>query len=174
MGYMERYEEWLAKLPENDPMREELLAIKDNDKEIRERFYREIEFGTAGLRGICAAGTNRMNTLTVGRATQGIANYILASGENPHRGIAIAYDSRYHSKEFAELAAEILAGNGIKVYLFPSLRPTPELSFIRSTGWTARRSRARSPTECLRRSWRWTFLTISRGYRCRMLLMREK
>ena len=133
MGYMERYEEWLAKLPENDPMREELLAIKDNDKEIRERFYREIEFGTAGLRGICAAGTNRMNTLTVGRATQGIANYILASGENPHRGIAIAYDSRYHSKEFAELAAEILAGNGIKVYLFPSLRPTPELSFtIRS------------------------------------------
>ena len=67
MGYMERYEEWLAKLPENDPMRGELLAIKDNEKEIKERFYREIEFGTAGLRGICAAGTNRMNTLTVGR-----------------------------------------------------------------------------------------------------------
>ena len=133
MGYRERYEEWIAKLPENDPMKEELIAIKDDEKEIRERFYREIEFGTAGLRGICAAGTNRMNALTVGRATQGIANYILASGENPARGIAIAYDCRYHSKEFAELAAEILAGNGIKVYLFPSLRPTPELSFtIRS------------------------------------------
>ena len=133
MGYRERYEEWVAKLGENDPMREELIAIKDDEKEIKERFYREIEFGTAGLRGICAAGTNRMNVLTVGRATQGIANYILASGENPARGIAIAYDCRYHSKEFAELAAEILAGNGIKVYLFPSLRPTPELSFtIRS------------------------------------------
>ena len=133
MGYRERYEEWIARLNENDPMREELIAIKDDEKEIKERFYREIEFGTAGLRGICAAGTNRMNVLTVGRATQGIANYILASGENPARGIAIAYDCRYHSKEFAELAAEILAGNGIKVYLFPSLRPTPELSFtIRS------------------------------------------
>ena len=133
MGYRERYEEWIARLNENDPMREELIAIKDDEKEIKERFYREIEFGTAGLRGICAAGTNRMNALTVGRATQGIANYILASGENPARGIAIAYDCRYHSKEFAELAAEILAGNGIKVYLFPSLRPTPELSFtIRS------------------------------------------
>ena len=133
MGYMERYSEWLAKLPEGNPMREELLSLEGNDKEIKERFYRDIEFGTAGLRGICGAGTNRMNVLTVGRATQGIANYILASGENPADGIAIAYDCRYHSKEFAELAAEILAGNGIRVYLFPSLRPTPELSFtIRS------------------------------------------
>ena len=133
MGYMERYSEWLAKLPEGEPMREELLSLEGNDKEIKERFYRDIEFGTAGLRGICGAGTNRMNVLTVGRATQGIANYILASGENPADGIAIAYDCRYHSKEFAELAAEILAGNGIRVYLFPSLRPTPELSFtIRS------------------------------------------
>ena len=141
MGYRERYEEWIAKLPENDPMKEELIAIRDDEKEIRERFYREIEFGTAGLRGICAAGTNRMNALTVGRATQGIANYILASGENPARGIAIAYDCRYHSKEFAELAAEILAGNGIKVYLFPSLRPTPELSFtIRSFVLDGRRA----------------------------------
>ena len=133
MSYMERYEEWIRRLSPEDPMREELLAIKDNETEIRDRFYREIEFGTAGLRGICAAGTNRMNRLTVGRATQGIANYILHSGENPARGIAIAYDCRYHSKEFAELAAEILSGNGIRVYLFPSLRPTPELSFtIRS------------------------------------------
>ena len=133
MGYMERYSEWLAKLPEGNPMREELLSLEGNDKEIKERFYRDIEFGTAGLRGICGAGTNRMNVLTVGSATQGIANFILASGENPADGIAIAYDCRYHSKEFAELAAEILAGNGIRVYLFPSLRPTPELSFtIRS------------------------------------------
>ena len=133
MSYMDRYEEWLRKLSPEDPMREELEAIKGDETEIRDRFYREIEFGTAGLRGICAAGTNRMNRLTVGRATQGIANYILGSGENPARGIAIAYDCRYHSKEFAELAAEILAGNGIRVYLFPSLRPTPELSFtIRS------------------------------------------
>lgn len=133
MGYKERYEEWIARLSPEDPMRDELLAVKDNDLEIKDRFYKEIEFGTAGLRGICGAGTNRMNTLTVGRATQGIANYILSSGENPARGMAIAYDCRYHSKEFAELAAEILAGNGIRVYLFPSLRPTPELSFtIRS------------------------------------------
>lgn len=133
MGYKERYEEWITRLSPEDPMRDELLAVKDNDLEIKDRFYKEIEFGTAGLRGICGAGTNRMNTLTVGRATQGIANYILSSGENPARGMAIAYDCRYHSKEFAELAAEILAGNGIRVYLFPSLRPTPELSFtIRS------------------------------------------
>ena len=133
MGYRERYEEWIRRLPQDDPMRAELLAIEGNDTEIKDRFYKEIEFGTAGLRGICGAGTNRMNTLTVGRATQGIANYILSSGENPARGFAIAYDCRYHSKEFAELAAQILAGNGITVYLFPSLRPTPELSFtIRS------------------------------------------
>ena len=133
MGYRERYEEWVRRLPKDDPMRAELLAIEGNDTEIKDRFYKEIEFGTAGLRGICGAGTNRMNTLTVGRATQGIANYILSSGENPARGFAIAYDCRYHSKEFAELAAQILAGNGITVYLFPSLRPTPELSFtIRS------------------------------------------
>ena len=133
MGYRERYEEWIRRLPKDDPMRAELLAIEGNDTEIKDRFYKEIEFGTAGLRGICGAGTNRMNTLTVGRATQGIANYILSSGENPARGFAIAYDCRYHSKEFAELAAQILAGNGITVYLFPSLRPTPELSFtIRS------------------------------------------
>lgn len=133
MEYRERYEQWLEKLPEGDPMREELLAIKDDDAQIKDRFYMEIEFGTAGLRGIAGAGTNRMNPLTVGRATQGIANFILDSGEDPHRGFVLAYDCRYNSKEFAELAAEILAGNGITAYLFPSLRPTPELSFaIRS------------------------------------------
>ena len=133
MSYRDRYEQWIAKLPAGDPMREELLAIKDNDEEIKERFYTEIEFGTAGLRGIRGAGTNRMNRLTVGRATQGIANYILASGEDRNRGMVLAYDCRYFSKEFAELAAQIFAGNGIKAYLFPSHRPTPELSFaIRS------------------------------------------
>ena len=133
MSYRDRYEQWIAELPADDPMREELIAIRDNDEEIKERFYAEIEFGTAGLRGIRGAGTNRMNRLTVGRATQGIANYILASGEDRNRGMVLAYDCRYFSKEFAELAAQIFAGNGIKAYLFPSHRPTPELSFaIRS------------------------------------------
>ena len=133
MDYKDRYREWMSKLAQDDPMREELVAIQDDDHEIRERFYAEIEFGTAGLRGIRGAGTNRMNRLTVGRATQGIANYILASGEDKSRGMVLAYDCRYFSKEFAELAAEIFAGNGIKAYLFPSHRPTPELSYaIRS------------------------------------------
>ncbi|MBR2255916.1 MAG: phospho-sugar mutase [Blautia sp.] len=129
------YEVWLEKLPADDPMKEELLSIAGDEKEIEDRFYQEIVFGTAGLRGICAAGTNRMNRLTISRATQGIANYIRSSGEDMEKGVAIAYDCRYHSKEFSELAAEILAGNGIKCYLFPSLRPTPELSFaIRRLG----------------------------------------
>ena len=106
----------------------ELKAIEGNPEEINDRFYQDIAFGTAGLRGICGAGTNRMNERTVGRATQGIADYILSSGEDPDRGVVIAYDCRHHSREFSELAAQILAGNGIRVYLFPSLRPTPELS----------------------------------------------
>ena len=93
------YEQWLEKLPAGDPLREELLSIKDDEGQIYERFYKEIEFGTAGLRGICAAGTNRMNSLTVGRATQGIANYILQSGKDPGAGVVIAYDCRYHSKD---------------------------------------------------------------------------
>ena len=135
MKAQDRYKEWLLKLKENDPMREELLQVQGNEAEITDRFWQDIVFGTAGLRGICGAGTNRMNALTVGRATQGIANYILKSGEDPMRGVAIAYDCRYHSKEFSELAASILAGNGIRVYLFPEMRPTPELSFaIRKLG----------------------------------------
>ena len=133
MSYKERYTYWIDQLSEEDPMKKELLDIADNEAEIKDRFYKEIEFGTAGLRGIRGAGTNRMNALTVGRATQGIANYILGSGEDKARGMVLAYDCRYFSKEFAELAAEIFAGNGIKAYLFPSHRPTPELSFaIRS------------------------------------------
>ena len=123
------YKLWMEKLDPADPLYQELLDIRGNDAEITDRFYQEIVFGTAGLRGICGAGTNRMNVLTVGRATQGIANYILQSGEDPAKGVVIAYDCRYHSKEFSELAAEILAGNGIRAYLFPSLRPTPELSY---------------------------------------------
>ena len=129
MNAEERYQLWLDRLPQDDPMRKELLSIRGNQQEINDRFYQEIEFGTAGLRGICGAGTNRMNPLTVGRATQGIANYLKKSGGDLHRGVAIAYDCRYHSREYSELAAEILAGNGIAVWLFPSMRPTPELSF---------------------------------------------
>ncbi len=129
------YQLWLDRLPAQDPLRAELLAVGGDEKEISDRFYQEIEFGTAGLRGICGAGTNRMNRLTVGRATKAIADYILASGEDPARGVAIAYDCRYFSKEFSELAASILMGQGIRAYLFPSMRPTPELSFaIRKYG----------------------------------------
>ena len=131
----ETYQLWLEKLDKASPLYQELLDIQGNETEITERFYRDIEFGTAGLRGICGAGTNRMNDLTVGRATQGIANYILKSGQNPKQGVAIAYDCRHHSKEFSEMAAEIFAGNGIRAYLFPSLRPTPELSYaVRKLG----------------------------------------
>ena len=131
----ELYNLWLEKLDKASPLYQELLDIQGDENEITERFYREIEFGTAGLRGICGAGTNRMNDYTVGRATQGIAEYILKSGEDPKKGVAIAYDCRYHSKEFSEMAAEIFAGNGIRSYLFPSLRPTPELSYaIRKLG----------------------------------------
>jgi len=123
------YQIWIEKLPESDPLRRELLEIADDREQITDRFYQEIVFGTAGLRGICGAGTNRMNRLTVGRATSGITDYILESGKDPRRGVVIAYDCRHHSREFSELAAGILAQRGIHVYLFPSLRPTPELSF---------------------------------------------
>ena len=92
------YQLWLDRLPAQDPLRAELLAIEGDEKEISDRFYQEIEFGTAGLRGLCGAGTNRMNRLTVGRATKAIADYILASGQDPARGVAIAYDCRYFSK----------------------------------------------------------------------------
>ena len=138
MNAQERYQEWLTKLPDGSDMKKELLAIEGNEVEITDRFYQEIVFGTAGLRGICGAGTNRMNELTVGRATQGLAAYIIRSGEDRSHGVAIAYDCRHHSREFSELAAQILAGNGIKTYLFPSLRPTPELSYaVRKLGCAA-------------------------------------
>lgn len=129
MTAKEKYYHWLSSIPTSSPLHEELQSIRCNDGEIEDRFYQDITFGTAGLRGICGAGTNRMNDLTIGRATQGLANYILKSGEDISAGVVIAYDCRYYSKEFSELSAEILAGNGIPVFLFPSLRPTPELSF---------------------------------------------
>ncbi|MCR4589262.1 MAG: phospho-sugar mutase [Lachnospiraceae bacterium] len=123
------YRSWLENLKDTDPMKQELLDIEGSEAEITDRFYQEIVFGTAGLRGICGAGSNRMNDLTVARATKGIGDYILKSGLDRKRGVVFAYDCRYHSKEFSYLAAGILTAMDIKVYIFPSLRPTPELSF---------------------------------------------
>ena len=106
MGYMEKYSEWMEKLPENDPLREELKAIEGDHRAIRERFQLDLSFGTAGLRGIVSAGTNRMNFYTVGRATQGIANFIVKQGQAAmNRGVIIAHDPRYFSKEFSQYAA---------------------------------------------------------------------
>ena len=131
----ERYKEWLAAVPAEDPLAAELKAIGESPEEINDRFFSEIAFGTAGLRGKYGAGTDRMNAYTVGRATAGIAEYILSSGEDYSKGVVMAFDCRYHSEEFAQQAAEIFAAYGIKAYLFPSLRPTPELSFaIRELG----------------------------------------
>jgi len=122
------YESWLANDYFDAATKKELLEIQDDEKEIQERFYQELEFGTAGLRGIIGAGTNRMNEYTVQKATQGIANYICKL-KMENQGVAIAYDSRNKSAEFALVAACCLAANGIKAYLFEELRPTPELSF---------------------------------------------
>ncbi len=128
MEYKAAYEEWLGSTYFDEATKKELEAIKDNDAEIRERFYADLEFGTGGLRGIIGAGTNRMNIYTVRKATQGLANYIVRM-EKQKQGVAIAFDSRRMSPEFAEEAALCLAANGIPVYIFESLRPTPELSF---------------------------------------------
>ena len=128
MDYKEVYQEWLESPYFDEETKAELRGIAGDDKEIKERFYAELEFGTAGLRGIIGAGTNRMNVYTVRKATQGLANYI-ASVNAQERGVAIAYDSRRMSPEFADVAALCLAANGIKAYVFESLRPTPELSF---------------------------------------------
>ncbi len=131
MDYQKRYEEWLNKLDDNDPLKAELNAISDDEKEKEERFYQDLSFGTAGLRGKVGAGTNRMNFLTVGKATQGVADYIVSKGQKAmDAGVIIAHDPRHFSREFSELAAGIFAANGIKVYTFPSLRPTPELAFM--------------------------------------------
>ena len=137
MKYLEAYKKWCESPEFDEETKKELLAIKDDEKEIEDRFYKELEFGTAGLRGIIGAGTNRMNKYTVGKATQGLANYILEQGTEK-KGVAISYDSRKMSKEFSMQTALILCANGIKTYLFESLRPVPELSFaIRELQCTA-------------------------------------
>ena len=128
MEYLKKYNEWLESDEIDEETKEALRKIRDNEEEIKDSFYKDLEFGTAGLRGIVGAGTNRMNKYTVGKATQGLANYIIKNnGQN--RGVAIAYDSRNMSEEFSKLACLILNANGIKTYRFESLRPTPELSF---------------------------------------------
>lgn len=133
MYYMDKYNSWLQSKVVDNETKEELLSIKDNKSEIEDRFYKDLEFGTGGLRGKIGAGTNRMNKYTVSRATQGLAEFIKDSGQliidNGELSCVIAYDSRYKSAEFAKEAALVLAANGIKAYLFESLRPTPELSF---------------------------------------------
>ena len=137
MDYKEVYEQWIANPYFDEATKEELKSIAEDENEIKERFYMDLEFGTAGLRGIIGAGTNRMNIYVVRRATQGLANYI-AKVDKKSQGVAIAYDSRHMSPEFAEEAALCLAANGIKAYIFESLRPTPELSFaVRHLGCVA-------------------------------------
>lgn len=137
MDYMKVYEEWMTDPFFSEETRQELIAIRDDEKEIKERFYADLEFGTAGLRGIIGAGINRMNDYVVAKATQGLANYIIKR-KKQSKGVAIAYDSRRCSPEFADVAALCLAANGIKAYVFESLRPTPELSFaVRYLGCVA-------------------------------------
>ncbi|AZN38549.1 phospho-sugar mutase [Paenibacillus albus] len=132
----ERYQAWL-----NDPLidvatKQELAALQGNDKEIEDRFYRELEFGTGGLRGVMGAGTNRLNSYTVGKATQGLANWVLSRGGSP--SVVIAYDSRNNSPEFALDAALVLAANGVTAHVFKALRPTPQLSYaVRALGATS-------------------------------------
>ena len=135
--YMKIYQEWLSNPYFDEDTKAELRAIEGDENEIKERFYMDLEFGTAGLRGVIGAGINRMNIYVVRRATQGLANYIIRQG-GADKGVAIAYDSRHMSPEFAMEAAMTLAANGIKAYKFESLRPTPELSFaVRELGCIA-------------------------------------
>ena len=128
MEYMEKYNEWIKSPVIDEETKEELKKIENNNEEIEDRFYKDLEFGTAGLRGVIGNGSNRMNKYTVGKATQGLANYIIKNnGQN--KGVAISYDSRHMSKEFSDIVALCLNANGIKTYVFESLRPVPELSF---------------------------------------------
>ena len=128
MDYRERYEEWLNNPNFGEEVKKELESIKNDEKEIEDRFYKDLEFGTAGLRGVIGYGTNRMNKYTVGKATLGLAEYIIKNN-GQDRGVAIAYDCRHMSKEFSEEVALILNSKGIKTYIFEELAPTPELSF---------------------------------------------
>ncbi|MCB2341337.1 phospho-sugar mutase [Clostridium estertheticum] len=138
MTYIKRYEEWVSNKYFDEETREELKSIKNDNKEIEDRFYMDLEFGTAGLRGKLGAGLNRMNIYIISRATQGLADYIKEYGkEYMDRGVAIAYDCRHYSVKFAATAAQVLAANGIKAYLFEELRPTPELSYAVRTLHTA-------------------------------------
>lgn len=131
MKAAEVYRLWLDKLGDEDPLKQELLAIERDPDEIEDRFHQELAFGTAGLRGKVGAGTNRMNRYTVGRAAQGVADYIRGQGEDAMNcGVVIAHDPRHFSREFSRLTAGILAANGIRCYVFPDLRPTPELAFL--------------------------------------------
>ena len=136
--YLKKYEQWCNNSTFDEETKKELISIKGNEEEIKDRFYKDLEFGTAGLRGIIGIGTNRMNRYTVGKATQGLANYIIKKGAS-EKGVAISYDSRHMSKEFSEQTALILNANGIKTYVFEELRPVPELSFAtRELGCTCR------------------------------------
>lgn len=139
MEYMQKYESWINNSYFDEETRAELKAIANDEKEIKERFYKDLEFGTGGLRGIIGAGTNRINQYTVGKATQGLANYLMAENANGKAlSVAIAYDSRNMSPEFAQRSGLVLAANGIKAYVFDELRPTPELSFaVRQLGCDA-------------------------------------
>ena len=137
MGYKEAFDLWLNNDYFDQETKNELLSIRNDEKEVEDRFYKDLEFGTGGLRGVIGAGTNRMNIYTVRKASQGLANYIIKAGTGA-KGVAIAYDSRRMSPEFADCAALCLAANGIKAYVFDALRPTPELSFaLRKLGCTA-------------------------------------
>lgn len=138
MSYRERYEYWLNSPYFDEETKKELLAVSGDEKEIEDRFYRDLEFGTGGMRGVIGAGTNRINRYTVRRAAQGLANMVVGQPGGREKGIVIAYDSRRFSREFALESALVFAANGIKAYLFESLRPTPELSFaVRYLGCAA-------------------------------------
>ena len=139
MDFRAEYEKWCTDPYFDEATKAELKAIAGDDKEIEDRFYRTLEFGTAGLRGVIGAGTNRMNIYTVRQATQGLANYILSQGEDAvKRGVAIAHDSRNMHDEFTDATALCLAANGIKTYVFPQLAPVPELSYaVRTLGTIA-------------------------------------
>ena len=133
MDWVDKYRLWLEKTAENDELHRELERIADDNTAIEDRFYRELTFGTGGLRGVLGAGTNRMNVYTVAKATQGLANYLKHEFQCP--SVAIAYDSRIHSDLFARTAAEVFSANGIMVYIYPHLMPTPSLSFaVRNLG----------------------------------------
>ena len=139
MDYKAIYERWCTSPAVNEETKAELLAIKDNEKEIEERFYRELEFGTAGMRGILGAGTNRMNIYNVRRASQGVAKYVLSNGEAAAKaGVLIGYDTRNFSRVFAEETAKVLTAAGVKAYRFDTVHSVPEVSFgIRTLGTAA-------------------------------------